>query len=64
MKLALFAFEPFGEWEGNSTREVTAEVASRLRSEGQEVVREVLPVVLRTAPGLVASTLERERLEE
>jgi hypothetical protein len=50
VKLALFAFEPFGPWEVNSTDAVTEAVAERLRGEGVEVVRRVLPVVLRLAP--------------
>jgi pyroglutamyl-peptidase len=58
VKLALFAFEPFGPWEVNSTDEVTAGVAEQLRDEGHDVVRTVLPVVLRRAPGLLTDVLE------
>jgi len=58
VKLALFAFEPFGPWEVNSTDGVTAAVAEQLRDEGHDVVRTVLPVVLRLAPGLLTEVLD------
>ena len=61
MKLALFAFEPFGPWEVNSTDAVTEAVAERLRGEGVEVVRRVLPVVLRLAPTQLIELLETEQ---
>lgn len=61
MKLALFAFEPFGPWEVNSTDAVTAAVAERLRGEGVEVVRRILPVVLRLAPKLLTDLLDVEQ---
>jgi len=61
VKLALFAFEAFGPWEVNSTDAVTAAVAERLRGEGVDVVRRVLPVVLRLAPGQLTELLDAEQ---
>ena len=60
MKLALFAFEPFGPWEVNSTEAVTEEVARLLRGEGFAVVRSVLPVVLGAAGDRLRSQLDAE----
>ena len=61
MKIALFAFEAFGPWEENSTGTVTAAVEERLRADGVEVARRVLPVVLDEAPGLVRRLLDAEQ---
>ena len=61
MKLALFAFGPFGPWDVNTTDVVTQRVAETLDSEGVSVVRKVLPVVLRAAPQELLSCLDAEQ---
>jgi pyroglutamyl-peptidase len=61
VKLALFAFEPFGPWDVNTTDVVTQRVAEELRAEGVRVVRKVLPVVLGEAPQELLSCLDAEQ---
>ena len=57
----LFAFEPFGSWAVNSTDAVTSEAADRLRADGLEVARRVLPVTLEGAPTQVQEALDEHR---
>ena len=58
--IVLTAFEPFGAWESNSTAEVVAEAARRLRDLGRVVRTRVLPVDLAEAPVALEQALAGE----